>query len=145
MVPVSDQKACYSNLLIPVLERQAISGNKTIDGVDYTYMGIGTLTGTDKQGFVTINGTPEYGPNRCLLQVPTEYVTTSSARSMDYIDYLLPVTVDAELAGETSSMHNIPFTTRNEAGAQIYNLNGQQMSKPGKGLNIINGRKVVVR
>jgi len=30
------------------------------------------------------------------------------------------------------------------ATAPVYNLNGQRMSKPGKGLNIINGRKVIV-
>jgi hypothetical protein len=32
-----------------------------------------------------------------------------------------------------------------DSASVIYNLNGQRISKPAKGLNIINGRQVVIK
>jgi len=110
-------------------------------------MGIGTIAATGKTGFVKVANERSYGPNKCLLKVPTEYLV-SEARRLNELEMVFD---------ETSSMHNAQFTARpkdacyqrdarmhNEAPAQIYNLNGQRMSKPGKGLNIINGRKVFI-
>ena len=41
-------------------------------------------------------------------------------------------------------IHNSQFIIHNEADA-IYNLAGQRLNKPQKGINIINGRKVVIK
>ena len=126
-VPFSDLRAYYASLLIPVLDRQTIYGTQTIDGVDYTYMGIGTLSDTGKQGFVKINGSTSYGPNRCLLQVPTEYVS-SSARSIDEL-FLQSITVDAELSDDaTRLMDNEQRIMNNDDGA-IYDLQGRRVQR----------------
>jgi hypothetical protein len=135
IAPVSNDRAYYANLLVPILDEQTIYPTKTIDGVDYTFMGIGTITNTGKTGFVKVANERSYGPNKCLLRVPTQYLV-SEARGLNELEMVFD---------ETSSMHNGQFTMHNEAPAQIYNLNGQRMSKPGKGLNIINGKKIVIK
>ncbi len=144
VVPVSDARAYYASLLIPVLERQTISGTATVDGTDYTYMGIGTISGTSSQGFVKVSGSLSYGPNRCLLQVPTEYVSSQSgARSTE--QFVMPITVDSELTEETTPVVDVLKQHEQQGDTRIYNLNGQRRSSPGKGLNIIDGRKVVIK
>ena len=32
-----------------------------------------------------------------------------------------------------------------EVRGEVYNLNGQRLSQPQKGLNIINGKKIIIR
>ena len=98
-------------------------------------MGIGTIAATGKTGFVKVANVRSYGPNKCLLKVPTDYLV-SEARGLNELEMVFD---------ETSSV-NEELRMKNEesATAPVYNLNGQRMSKPGKGLNIINGRKVIV-
>jgi hypothetical protein len=39
----------------------------------------------------------------------------------------------------------VNVSIENEDDARIYNLSGQRLSAPQKGINIINGRKVVIK
>jgi len=134
VVPVSDRSAYYVNMLESILEQQTIYPTQIINGVEYTFMGIGTIASSGKTGFVKVANERSYGPNKCLLKVPTEYLA-SEARGLDELEMVFD---------ETSAMHNSQCTMHNEVSAPVYNLNGQRVSKPGKGINIINGRKIIV-
>ena len=117
--PVSNDRAYYANLLIPIVDAQTIYPTQTIGGVDYTFMGIGTITSTGKTGFVKVNNTVEsYGPNKCLLRVPTQYLV-SEARSLNELEMVFD---------ETSSV-NEELRMKNEesAPAQIYDLQGRSI------------------
>ena len=74
--------------------------------------------------------------NRAYLPLLTEAISGSNAKEiMLYWD-------DEEATG-IERMRNV----ENEImrNGNIYNLNGQKLSAPQKGINIINGRKVIVK
>ena len=47
--------------------------------------------------------------------------------------------------GETTSIRTINVTQENQDNGAIYNLQGQRLSAPRKGINIINGKKVIMK
>jgi hypothetical protein len=57
--------------------------------------------------------------------------------------FLMPISVDAIVAGATGieNVHNSQFTVNNS----IYNLQGIRLNGLQKGLNIVNGKKVVIK
>ena len=117
IVPVGTGRAYYANLLVPILEEQTIYPTQTIDGVNYTFMGIGTIAATGKTGFVKIASSRQYGPNKCLLKVPTEYLA-SEARGASELEMVFD---------DANSIHNSQFTIHNWAGA-VYDLQGRRVN-----------------
>jgi hypothetical protein len=119
IAPVSNDRAYYANLLVPILEQQTIYPRQIINGVEYTFMGIGTIAATGKTGFVKVANERSYGPNKCLLRVPTQYLV-SQARGLDELEMVFD---------ETSSV-NEELRIKNEeyATAQIYDLQGRRMA-----------------
>lgn len=78
-----------------------------------------------KVGFYHVEGTqPEVGANRC-------YLTTSSGIKAFFFD-----------EDDATAIKAIDNAQQTAEGA-IYNLSGQRMSKMQKGINIINGKKVL--
>jgi endonuclease I len=137
-VPVSEEgSAYYANLLIPVLEERTIYPTQNINGTDYTFMGIGTIRDTGKTGFVKIASEQQYGPNKCLLRVPTEYLDTE-ARGLDELEVVFD---------ETESLNDkIRMKNEDPAGAQIYDLMGRKLrGQVSRGLYIRQRQKVVIR
>ena len=47
--------------------------------------------------------------------------------------------------GETTSIQTINVTPNSQQDAPVYNLNGQRLSAPQKGINIVNGKKVIIK
>ena len=47
--------------------------------------------------------------------------------------------------GETTSIQTFNVTPESQNDAPVYNLNGQRLSAPKKGINIVNGKKVLVK
>ena len=72
--------------------------------------------------------------NRAYLPLPTDAVSSSSAKGITLI-------WDNETTDIWTIRNGDNETTRNG----IYNLNGQKLSAPRKGINIINGRKVIIK
>ena len=98
-------------------------------------------TQTDNGVNVSINGT-------------SMLVTVADFTSPTILSY--PITVnDGEttftqrfgvaVTGNTTGIHTIANSQLPIANCQLYNLNGQRLSQPRKGLNIANGRKIIVR
>lgn len=55
------------------------------------------------------------------------------------------LTAEEMATGITSTMLNAQCLMHNEQGSGVYNLQGQRLSKPGKGINIVNGKVVVMK
>ena len=49
------------------------------------------------------------------------------------------------LSGEETDIERVTTTSGIDSAPVIYNMNGQRITKPQKGLNIINGRKVLIK
>ena len=71
--------------------------------------------------------------NRAYLPLLTEVVSGSNAKEIMLY------------WGTTTGIESLASSTPSKGEGSIYNLNGQKLSSPLKGINIINGRKVIVK
>ncbi|MBR4238459.1 MAG: hypothetical protein IKQ03_03495 [Prevotella sp.] len=71
--------------------------------------------------------------NRAYLPLLTEAISGSNAKEIMLY------------WGTTTGIESLASSTPSKGEGSIYNLNGQKLSSPLKGINIINGRKVIVK
>ena len=90
--------------------------------------------------------------NKCYLALPTSMVAVSSTRSAED-DYkfeepeVIKLPIDFKSIGsEDDGTTGVKEVKSGEAkGDEWYTLQGQRVAKPGKGLYIRNGKKVLVK
>lgn len=126
-IPRMTTSAYYMNMLVGTLEA------KTINEIDGEYTNYYLSNGTYGVGFYRVDGTQSIGANRAYL--PLLKNTVSSTRGFIGIDF------DEDSDGTTgiNSMFN------SQSDDVYYNLQGQRVDMPGKGLYIRNGKKVVIK
>ncbi len=80
-------------------------------------------------------GTMSLGAKKAYLQLPTSFVSGNSARQMSMIfeDELTP----------TEIRDNYILLQESKYNGRIYNVSGQQIETLQKGVNIVNGRKIL--
>ena len=103
--------------------------------------------------FVSVKGYVNIKNNKCYLALPTSMVAVSSTRSAED-DYkfeepeVIKLPIEFKSIGSegdgTTSIKNLP-PALSEGEGEWYTLQGQRVAKPGKGLYIRNGKKVVVK
>ena len=113
--------ATESNTLVPVVE------STDVNGVDGEYANF-VMEGGE---FVKIDGTASLPANSAYLHLLGSLV--DDAEKIE-INYDIVTGVDTPVLDYKPDNYDY-----------IFNLNGLRMSKPRKGVNIINGRKVIVR
>lgn len=136
-VPTTDEEVYYANLLKPAVGPTVIYPTETIEGVEYTNLVVGKLSGTDIMGFVK-DSAPKTYTNKCYLHIPSSYYNTSASAPL--YDGLNMVFDDEETTGITP-IDNGEFMMDNV----YYDLNGRRVEHPTKGLYIVNGKKVIVK
>ena len=90
------------------------------------------LSGKDGT-FVSVNGSANIGKNKAYLQLPTSVFGGTRSIGISYDDE----------DGTTSIKNLTPALSEGEG--EWYTLQGQRVAKPGKGLYIRNGKKVVIK
>jgi hypothetical protein len=156
-VPTASVASVYANMFVGSETAQTIYGTETIDGVDYVnyYLSSGTYGVSFYK--VTKEDGVALGANRCYLPIP--YRTSSGARGMsadasssfskmillDNDDDVIAIPVYGSTDGEGDGTTGINTQFQNADPDAYYNLQGQRVEHPGKGLYIKNGRKVVIR
>ena len=153
-VPTASVQSVYENMFVGAETAQTIYTNKETDGVDYVnyYLssgiaGVGFYKVTNEDGV-------KMGANRCYLPIPKRD-TASGARgkngesafcqmilSDESNDDVIAIPLfadDATGINVQSSMFNL------QSNEVYYNLQGQRVDNPGKGLYIKNGRRVVIK
>ena len=90
------------------------------------------LSGKDGT-FVSVNGSANIGKNKAYLQLPTSVFGGTRSIGISYDD-----------EDGTTSIKNLTPALSEGEGAW-YTLQGQRVAKPGKGLYIHNGKKVVIK
>ena len=110
-----------NNSLVPVIESTNVKG---IDGEYYNFM-------LKDEDFVKIDGTALMPANSAYLHLPGSIVGDAGKIEINYdiVSGVVTPVVDY----------------KPDSYDYIFNLNGQRMSEPSKGVNIINRRKVIVR
>ena len=125
-IPHVSVRAYYTNLLVGNLG-DAIKIEET-DGDKTNYY----LSGKDGS-FVSVNGSANIGKNKAYLQLPTSVFGGTRSIGISYDDE----------DGTTGIKNLTPALSEGEGG--WYTLQGQRVAKPGKGLYIRNGKKVLVK
>ena len=103
--------------------------------------------------FVSVKGYVNIKNNKCYLTLPTSMVAVSSTRSSEDSFIFeepevikLPInfrSIESEGDGTTSIKDLTPALSEGEGA--WYTLQGQRVAKPGKGVYIRNGKKVVIK
>ena len=128
-IPYSTSQSYFVNLLKAHLTNEdvpATSGDyynyvlKRVDGV-YKWL-------RPKSGDTTMT----LGAKKAYLQLPSSFMTAAS-REIGF----------AFEDDTTTDLSNFVIFTNGKSGDRIYNLNGQQVDNMGKGVYIVNGRKVM--
>jgi hypothetical protein len=115
----------------------------------------GTMTNFYLKGdgtFVSVNGYVNIGDNKCYLELPTDMVATAASTRGEEADYIMEEPEVIKLPISFRSIDNdgngttvIHETMRSRDDDAYYTLQGQRVEKPGKGLYIKNGKKVVIK
>ena len=125
-IPHAEVQSAYANWFVGNLG-ETISISAT-DGDKTNYY----LSGKDGT-FVSVNGSANIGKNKAYLQLPTSVFGGTRSIGISYDD-----------EDGTTSIKNLT-TDLTEGEGAWYTLQGQRVAKPGKGLYIKNGKKVIVR
>ena len=148
-IPSATVQSSYENMFVGNTSGNEIQVLETSeDGSLTNYY----LSGKDGS-FVSVNGFAKIGNNKCYLALPTSMVAVSSTRSAED-DYKfeepevikLPInfrSIESDGDGTTSIKDITPALSEGEGA--WYTLQGQRVAKPGKGVYIKNGKKVVIK
>ena len=150
-VPTASVASVYANMFKGTLTGTTIQTHETIAGEDYInyYLssgdaGVGFYKVT-KEGGVTI------GANRCYLPIKNKEAagtrSISSEKSffaLEEADEVIGIPLLRGIGGDEDGTTNLtPALSKGEG--EWYTLQGQRVAKPGKGLYIRNGKKVVIK
>ena len=150
-VPTTSVQSVYENMFTGSETAQTIYTTETVGDIEYINYYLSN--GTSGVGFykVTNENGQKMGANRSYLQIP--YRATSGARGMgnttssfskmvisDDDDDVIAIPVFGGDATGISDVHQ-----RVEEQEVYYNLQGLRVDKPGKGVFIRNGKKVVIK
>ena len=103
--------------------------------------------------FVSVNGFVNIGNNKCYLELPTSMVAVASTRGAE-ANYLLeePEVIKLPISfrsidndGDDTTGIKVQSSMSNALSDAYYTLQGQRVTKPGKGLYIKNGKKIVIK
>ena len=125
-IPHVNVRAYYTNMLVGNVG-EAIKIEET-DGDKTNYY----LSGKDGT-FVSVNGNANIGKNKAYLQLPTSIFAGTRSIGISY---------DDEDGTTGINVQSSKFNVQSDA---YYTLQGQRVVKPGKGLYIKNGKKVVIK
>ena len=122
-IPYSESYSIYKNFLVANLTKGTVDATTG----SYTNYAFGTEGG--EPGFYPINGSTTLQAQTAYLQLPTSFVEAGVKMSIILEEDLIDGIED--------------FYMDNDADAAIYDLAGRRLQKMQKGINIVNGKKVL--
>ena len=150
-VPTASVASVYANMFKGTLTGTIIQTHETI--ADEDYINYYLSSGDAGVGFykVTKEGGVTIGANRCYLPIKNkEAAGTRSAGSeksqiaFEEADEVIGIQLMRGIGDDNDGTTNLtPALSKGEG--EWYTLQGQRVAKPGKGLYIRNGRKVVIK
>ena len=159
-VPTASVQSVYENMFVGSETAQTIYTTETVGDIEYINYYLSN--GASGVGFykVTNDDGVKMGANRCYLPIPKRDVV-SSARgksgessfcqmvfSDEANDDVIAIPVFGGMNGENDGTTgiNVQSSIFNlQSDGVYYNLQGQRIDRPGKGLYIRNGKKVVIK
>lgn len=125
----------YVDAFVGTPSAVTVNTTQVIDGVQFSVLRFAANKDNTAASFYPITeATYDFGAGKAYLLLPTN-VLPSAARGIGF------TFVDAEATGISEVAESVK--AQNNEG--IFNLNGQRVSTPRKGLYIINGRKMLMK
>ena len=143
-IPSMNVQSAYMNMFVGNISGEKIQVNATSDDGSETNYYL-SLDGT----FKSVNGYVNINDKKCYLALPTSMVAVASTRSAEenykldepeMISMPIVRSIESDKEGTTNLT---PALSKGEG--EWYTLQGQRVAKPGKGLYIRNGKKVVIK
>ena len=125
LVPTTTTDMYYSNLLKGVTEPTNISPT------DGSYTNFILANGSHGINFYTLSGEGELAAGKAYLQLPTSAVNAMNSPLMMVFE------------DEPTRIESI--NVNENADNNYYDLQGRRVERPGKGLYILNGKKVIIK
>ena len=156
-IPTVSVASVYENMFVGSEIAQTIYTNETIDGVNY--MNYYLSNGDYGVGFYKAKSEGvKMSANRCYLQIPYRE-KTSGARGesidatptlsemilSDEEDDIIAIPVFGSTSGEDDGSTSVQDFLNVQSSDVYYNLQGQRVDNPSKGLYINNGKKIVIK
>ena len=146
-IPETTDEAFYMNMFVGVPNGKTVDMYENFYGETCLTLSLAVSKTTGKPGFFPNTAPKTYGKNKMYLHMPArllpEYAQTrinDFELGIEFEDDEATGISEAELF-ENEKMRN----GENEKRGEVYNLNGQRLVAPHKGLNIIGGKKVVIK
>jgi sorbitol-specific phosphotransferase system component IIA len=153
-VPKASVASVYENMFMGTLGGKTIQTEETIAGEDYInyYLSKGDYgISFYKVGASGVT----LGENRCYLAVPVRKSSASGTRgfsseadqiTIQEADEVIGIPLYRGIDGDEDGTTSVKEVKSGEVkGEEWYTLQGQRVAKPGKGLYIKNGKKVVIK
>ena len=128
-VPVVDDAEYTDNMLVPITRDIILQPTEIFDDVEYTNFVLTRYNGN--VGFYRFDTPQSYSAGKAYLQIETSLVEEANSSEVAAFNMIF----DDDATGINK--------VRKAQEAAIYNLAGQRMNKMQKGINIVNGRKVL--
>ena len=131
---VEAQTTVSGNLLVANLAAYQLPASSTINkGSDETYYNYILVADGTSAVFKHTDGTGDLAANKAFLRTTTNVAAGAPAFTLAF-------------GGETTDVsEKVIVKSEKFATAPVYNLNGQRVSQPTKGLYIVNGKKVIIK
>lgn len=130
----TDKVPYYVDAFVGLPSGGTIHPTETIDGVEFTNLNFALSKSTGEPTFFPLDADKTYGAGKMYLQLPSSIIPTA-ARGIGFTFVETEATGISEIAESVKAQNN----------EGIFNLNGQRVSTPKKGLYIINGRKMLMK
>ena len=127
-IPYSETTSIYMNFLVANLQKSTI-GATTGNFSNYTF---GEQAGDP--GFYPVSGSTTLLAQTAYLQLPTSFVAAGVKVSVVFED---------DIIDGMSDMSD--WSDLSDESVQIYDLAGRRLGKTQRGINIVNGKKILVK
>ena len=148
-IPSAAVQSSYMNMFVGNTSGASVQVQETsADGSQTNYY----LKGDGS--FVSVNGFVNIGNNKCYLELPTSMVATAASTRGAEVNYILeePEIIKLPISfrsigndGDGTTGIKVQSSMSNALSDAYYTLQGQRVTKPGKGLYIKNGKKIVIK
>ena len=138
------QDSYYMNMFVGVPDGKTVDQYEDFYGETFLTLSFALSQSTGKPGFFPNTAPKTYGKNKMYLHMPVRLLPEYAKARID--DFSLGIEFEDETTGISDASHlNDKGQMINDKRGEVYNLNGQRLTSPRKGLNIINGHKVVIK
>ena len=130
---VEEQTTVSNNLLVANLAAYALPVTTTINkGSDDTYYNYILVANDASAVFAHTSGSGDLSANKAFLRTTTNVTAGARGLELNFGE------------GETTGINTVQGSEF-KANGEYYNLSGQRVAQPTRGLYIVNGKKVIIK